>query len=220
MAGLPGSVLFCCTYNSIRSPMAEGLLKSWNARPSVSSVTIAAGSHPKAGATEHATVADVAGGSGVSWTETEDALPMPFSFWKQNRGLGSVDLVLRSSDLADALNNEQLKVTGLKSGVYTLKIDGQSIGNFNNDELARGVNLALLDTPMAKQAAEVYTLTVAHCNVHNERWRTVQVPLADDNLPGAEKAMAAADELEKQILEKRSQAAKPKPHLFELTPAA
>ncbi len=27
MADLPGSVLFCCTLNSIRSPMAEGLLK-------------------------------------------------------------------------------------------------------------------------------------------------------------------------------------------------
>lgn len=32
MAGLPGSVLFCCTYNAIRSPMAEGLLKQLHGR--------------------------------------------------------------------------------------------------------------------------------------------------------------------------------------------
>jgi protein-tyrosine-phosphatase len=32
MAGQPGSVLFCCTYNSIRSPMAEGMLKYLHGR--------------------------------------------------------------------------------------------------------------------------------------------------------------------------------------------
>lgn len=27
MASMPGSVLFCCTFNAIRSPMAEGIMK-------------------------------------------------------------------------------------------------------------------------------------------------------------------------------------------------
>jgi protein-tyrosine-phosphatase len=32
MADLPGSVLFCCTLNAIRSPMAEGILKLLHGR--------------------------------------------------------------------------------------------------------------------------------------------------------------------------------------------
>jgi protein-tyrosine-phosphatase len=32
MADLPGSVLFCCTRNAIRSPMAEGILKYLHGR--------------------------------------------------------------------------------------------------------------------------------------------------------------------------------------------
>ena len=32
MADLPGSVLFCCTRNTIRSPMAEGILKLLHGR--------------------------------------------------------------------------------------------------------------------------------------------------------------------------------------------
>ncbi|MEZ5831494.1 MAG: arsenate reductase ArsC [Dongiaceae bacterium] len=32
MTGLPGSVLFCCTQNAIRSPMAEALLKYFHGK--------------------------------------------------------------------------------------------------------------------------------------------------------------------------------------------
>jgi lysophospholipase L1-like esterase len=200
--------------------MAEALLKSWNARPLVSSVTLEAGANPKLGETEHARVSNLARSSGLSWTETEDGLPLPFTQWMQNRSSGPLDLVLRSSDVAQAINLEILKVNGLPSGVYTLKIDDATVANFNNDELARGINLALLDTPMTRQAKLVYDLTTAHCDVHNDRWRTVQVPLASYDFPALPPAMHSADELEKAILEKRRAAAQPTPHEFKLEPAA
>ena len=131
-----------------------------------------------------------------------------------------MSLVLRSSDVAEKLNDEELRVSGLKNGVYTLKIDGEKVATFNNDELARGVNLALLDTPMSKQAKEVYDLTVSRCDVHNNRWRTVQVPLASYNLPAAQPAMQSFDALDEALLQKRREAAKPKPHKYELVPVA
>ncbi len=44
MSDLPGSVLFCCTLNALRSPMAEGLLKVLhNRRVFVDSVGVRAG---------------------------------------------------------------------------------------------------------------------------------------------------------------------------------
>jgi hypothetical protein len=40
-------------------------------------------------------------------------------------------------------------------------------------------NLALLPTPMAKQALDVHVLTIRHNQIHYERWRHVQVPLQE-----------------------------------------
>ncbi len=200
--------------------MAEALLKSWHARPFVSSVSIDAASQPKVESAEHAQVTDLAKGATLSWTETEDALPLPFPEWQGGGEQGNVGLVIRSSDVAEGLNNEALKVTGLKSGVYTLSIDGAKAATLNDGELARGINLALYSTPMTKQGKEVYDLTVAHCNVHNDRWRNVQVPLTEYNLAQAPAAMQSADALEEAILQKRTQAAKPRAHKYELTPVS
>ncbi len=197
--------------------MAEALLKSWDARPLVSSVTIVAGVKPKLEAAEHASVSGLASAKSLSWTESEDALPLPFAEWEQAWGVGPLPLVLRSSDVSQSLNDEALKISGLKSGVYSLKIDGAQVATFNSDELGRGVNLALFETPMTKQAKEVYDLTVSHCDVHNDRWRTVQVPLAQYNFSAAQPAMQSADALEQAILAKRQEVAQPRPHNFELT---
>jgi hypothetical protein len=73
-----------------------------------------------------------------------------------------VSLVIRCSDVTAALNEQPLRVTGLNEGAYTLRIDGAAVGTFSGVELAEGVNLAVLDTPMARQAKQVYDLSFAH----------------------------------------------------------
>jgi lysophospholipase L1-like esterase len=198
--------------------MAEQLLKAWNARPVVASVSIRnSGGNPTLKTAEHAQVTELKNSQGtLSWTETDDALPLPFKQWEPSFGTGPLPLVLKSSDVTDALNQEPLIITGLHSGVYSIKIDGTTVGTFNDDEFARGVNLAILKTPMSDQAKQVYDLTVSHCDIHNERWRTVQVPLSAENLPEVPADLAAADALEQAVINKRRQIAQPKSHQFEI----
>jgi hypothetical protein len=198
--------------------MADQLLQSWNARPTVAAVTISvAGNSAKVASSEHTAISNLSSGSALSWTERDDALPLPTGEWAKMWGAGPVPLVLKSSNFTDDLNREPLKISGLSNGSYSIKVDGQTVGTFNNDELARGVNLALLDTPMTKQAKQVYDLTVSHCDVHNERWRTIEVPLVSYDFPAAAQAMQAADKLEEAITEKRYQVAQPKEHAFEIS---
>ncbi len=197
--------------------MADQLLKSWNARPVVAAVDISVSGNSATAAAEHAVISHLAGGHSLSWTELDDALPLPTAEWEKMWGAGPVALVLKSSNFTADLNREPLKVNGLTSGSYSVKVDGQVVGTFNNDQLANGVNLALLDTPMTRQAMQVYDLTVSHCDVHNERWRTVEVPLTKYDFPATAPAMQAADKLEQAIVERRHQIAQPKEHRFEIS---
>jgi hypothetical protein len=199
--------------------MAEELLRSWNARAVVSAVAIdVSAGKAMVRSVEHAVISDLSAQHSLEWTQLDDALPLPFRSWQSMWGSGPLKLVLSSSDVAEALNRQPLRVTGLRDGVYTLEIDGQAAGTFNNDELARGINLALLETPMTKQAKEVYDLTVSHCDIHNERWRTIQVPLADYDLPPSRATMESMDALEQAVVAKQREAARPKPHKYSLVP--
>jgi len=193
--------------------MAECLLKAWNAPALVSSVKLDAASKTlvSAAATR---VSNLRFGTSISWTQTDDALPMPVD-WNDPVTV----LAVRSSDFMEALDEEPLVVTNLDAPRWTLTIDGENIGTFTREELAAGINLAQYATPMAKQAAQVQALTVKHNAIHFLRWRSVQVPLQAEKDPHIKKALAELDAFEADVVKEQRAAALPRPHRFELTPA-
>jgi lysophospholipase L1-like esterase len=192
--------------------MAEALLKAWNAPPVVTSVEIDAAAKDVRRA-ENTHIAGLETGPVISWTQTDGALPMPL-----NGRDPLVELVLRSSDFVEALDQQPLRVTGLTAARYILKIDGETVGAFTGRELAGGINLATLPTPMAKQAAEVHALTLRHNDIHFARWRTLQVPLEKDAPARLAAAMESLDALEADVVALERTAAQPKPHRYELAP--
>jgi lysophospholipase L1-like esterase len=203
--------------------MAEQLLKAWHARPIVSSVTLAAGATPKVQETQFAQVTNLTGANGLRWEETEDSLPLPLVPMTDADTSGAMALALKSSDLAETLNQETLRVSGLAPGNYTLRIDGKGLGNFTDTQLGAGINLGSYRTPMAEQSFEVLNLTILHNNIHTARWRQVQFPLQDKNLDKSlasfASTLAAMDQLEADLVRLQREAAKPKSHQFELTTA-
>lgn len=200
--------------------LAEEVLKAWQARPVVSAVTLhVSKGTAKVESAQFATVSGLSSSGAISWTESDDSLPLPFREWVDMWGGGvAVDLAIRSSDITAALNRQPLKVEGLPNGTYSLKIDGTSVGAFNNDQLAAGINLALLKTPATEQAMKVYQLASLREEIHYDRWRNIDVPLAEYALPEAGTASSALDRLDDAVAKKMREIALPVPHRFELVP--
>jgi len=196
--------------------MAAELLKSWHAPALVSAAEIDA-SAKKVVDAKKTRVSELKVGDEISWTQFDEALPMPVDL---NDPI--VALAVKSSDFLQALNQQTLKVTGLSAANFELKIDGEEQGSFTRKQLAEGINLATLPTPMAKQATEVHKLTLQHNNIHFQRWRQIQVPFADDRSSRVQKAardlMAALDEEEADVLKEQRAAAQPGRHQFQLAP--
>ena len=187
--------------------MGEALLKAWHAPAIVSDVEI----DVAAGKVRKSVNAAVESLSGASWTEIETALPMPVD-WKD----GSTQLAMKASDFVEALDQEILRVSGLKRGKWTLMIDGKEAGSFDSEELSHGINLVKLETPMMDQARTVHNLTKKHTDLHNTRWRNLQVPLARDSFSDRDAAMALLDKMELELVRQQHDAAQPVAHKFQL----
>jgi lysophospholipase L1-like esterase len=198
--------------------MAYALLKSWNAPAIVSSVALDAhdGKEPVTkSSTENTTISDLASSEGtLRWTQLDEALPFPIDLKD-----AATELAVRSSDIVAALDRQVVKVVGLDRDNYTLTIDGEVVDSFTKAQLAEGVNLATLPTPMLKQAVSVHQLTLKRAKAHNMRWRDVQVPYQHyAKSPGFAKALEGLDAIEGEIQVEQRAAAQPKPHKFELKP--
>jgi lysophospholipase L1-like esterase len=190
--------------------MAQALLEAWNAPATVTEVQIDV--PRKAASVQVRTrVSDVRAGNGISWTQEDEALPMPLDVQDP-----LMALVLRSCDFVEALDRQPLKVLGLPAGGYVLRIDGEPVGSFTSAQLASGINLAELPAPMTRQAAEVHALTLRHNGLHWLQWRAIQVAFAATPSPELTEALRALDALEATLVKRQREAAQPKPRHYEL----
>lgn len=128
--------------------IAESVMKAWHINPVVSAVALSATSQVVTQSQRTQVTGVAAHGDVVEWDQLDEALPLPFNF--EN---ALMNFVLKISDLASC-DQEMLTVSDLKPGDYELKIDKTVVGTFSGEQLAKGVNLALLKTPMWQQARE------------------------------------------------------------------
>jgi len=192
--------------------MAAAILEGWNSPAVVSAVEIDA-SRARVERQSNTRITELQRKPILSWTQEDNALPMPFDAEDD-----VLALVLRSSHIVESLDQQLLKLTGLPAPKYAVRIDGEEIGAWTREELARGVNLALLATPMLKQAMSVYVFSGRLRSIRMARWQGVQVALQEEKSPHLGEALSALDALENEVIEQQKSAALPKPHHYELLP--
>lgn len=130
--------------------IAAAVMKAWHVTPIVSAVKLNAAQF-KVDSSERTLVSELSVTStALSWDQQDQALPLPLNL---NDPL--MRMVLSLTDLA-SLDQENLSVADLPAGKYTIKIDHEkALGPFTAEELAHGINLATMNTPMLHQAREL-----------------------------------------------------------------
>ena len=157
--------------------MAEALLKAWNAPALVSAVVIDAAAK-KVVRADNTQISRMNFRERLDWYQMDNCLPMPYN---QDKNDALTALVLKSSDFIQALDQETLQVMGLAPGSYDLYIDAQGLGHFTSQQLAAGMNLATMFTPMAWQARQVQAFVRDRQSWHATAYQGMVSPLLLDH---------------------------------------
>ncbi|HLY43029.1 MAG TPA: SGNH/GDSL hydrolase family protein [Terracidiphilus sp.] len=189
--------------------MAARLARTWGLSPVVSRVSMDASKAVVLAAENTRVTAFESKQDGLSWTQADNALPLPLPLENE-----MMQFVLDISDLA-AMDQQILQIANLSQARYVLKIDGKPIGSFSREQFAKGINLALYATPMEGQAKDVDGME----NQRAQLDEAVFILNIDDPKsatdPAATKAIEAKN---RNLLEQQRKACKPGPHTFEVLP--
>ncbi len=129
--------------------MAYQFLKTEGVPKYVSKIVIDAGKLKNTHGSDNCEVGEIKkNGNAIEFSIKENALPFPVKRDQQE----AAKLV----PFMNEMNVELLKVNGLVSGQYTLKIDNIPVGDFTAQQLNKGINLAgYANTPQYKQSEKV-----------------------------------------------------------------
>ena len=188
--------------------MAGALLRHWGVPATVTWVGIDAKGSRLLRSDGTEVTGFAAKGPYLEWTQADRALPLPVSFADAD-----VELAELAGAGLEALDQQKLEVSGLSAGRYEVLIDGGVVGRFSEAELAAGVNLALRETPMQRQARPVAWSAGDRHGLELAR-RRLLVSAKDD--PRLAEAAAALEALDARMQRERTEAARPGPRRYEV----
>jgi lysophospholipase L1-like esterase len=187
--------------------MAE-LMKAWKADPVVSEVVLDA----SASKIVKASRTQVSSFDHLSWIQLDESLP--FAVDPDDK---TMQLVRTESGFDSQLNQEMLRVSGLTPGRYRLEIDGDSVAEFDEKTLGKGINLAILNTPMRRQSLSVLDVVRRESEIEFFAWRHVR--RENHGVSGSTEAFQGMEKLVNGLRKVKAEVAKPTAHRFALRPA-
>lgn len=189
--------------------MAAQLARSWGISPIISRISIDGSKAALLVAENTQITALEATDGGLSWTQVDNALPLPLPLENE-----MMQFVLDISDLA-AMDQQIVRIRNLPQPHYILKIDGKSIGSFSREELANGINLALYPTPMENQAKDVDGIELQRAQLDQANF----ILNIDDPKSAADPMVTKAIETKNaNLLEDQRKECQPRPHTLEVLP--